>query len=56
MRERDELDMAIKAVNEFENGIRDNLELIELGEAEGDKQLVKDAEASLKELKARSGL
>jgi peptide chain release factor 2 len=56
MRERDELDMAIKAVNEFENGIRDNLELIELGEAEGDRQLVKDAEASLKDLKTRSGL
>ena len=56
MRERDELDMAIKAVNEFENGIRDNLELIELGEAEGDTQLVKDAEASLNELKTRSGL
>jgi len=56
MRERDELDMAINAVKEFENGIRDNLELIELGEAEGDAQLVKDAEASLNDLKARAGL
>ena len=34
MRERDELDIAVKAVRELENGIRDNVELIEMGEAE----------------------
>ena len=34
MRERDELDVAVKSVRELETGIRDNVELIELGEAE----------------------
>jgi peptide chain release factor 2 len=51
MRQRDELDAAVKHVREFETGLRDNLELIEMGEAEGDEQIVKDAEASLKEMK-----
>jgi peptide chain release factor 2 len=44
MRQRDELDAAVKHVREFETGIRDNLELIEMGEAEGDAAVVKDAE------------
>ncbi|QQR35130.1 peptide chain release factor 2 [Devosia oryziradicis] len=52
MRERDELDVAVKAVRELEAGIRDNSELIELGEAEGDADIVKDAENALLELKA----
>ena len=54
MRQRDELDVQVKAVREFENGIRDNLELIELGEAEGDDKVVKDAEADLNELLAKA--
>ncbi|HEV7345107.1 MAG TPA: peptide chain release factor 2 [Devosia sp.] len=51
MRERDELDVAVKAVRELEAGIRDNVELIEMGEAEGDADVVKDAENALVELK-----
>ncbi|WP_108461303.1 peptide chain release factor 2 [Devosia naphthalenivorans] len=51
MRERDELDAAVKAMRELEAGIRDNVELIEMGEAEGDAEVVKDAEASLIALK-----
>ncbi len=51
MRERDDLDVAVKAVRELEAGIRDNVELIELGEAEGDEGVVKEAEAALLELK-----
>ncbi|WP_108398856.1 peptide chain release factor 2 [Devosia submarina] len=51
MRERDELDVAVKAVRELEAGIRDNVELIEMGEAEGDEEIVKEAEAALNELK-----
>jgi len=51
MRERDELDVAVKAVRELEAGIRDNVELIEMGEAEGDAEIVKDAESALFELK-----
>ena len=51
MRERDELDVAVKSVRELEAGIRDNVELIELGEAEGDAEIVKDAEEALLELR-----
>jgi len=49
MRQRDELDVQVKYVRQFEAAIRDNVELIELGEAEGDAAIVKDAEASLNE-------
>ncbi|QYO78412.1 peptide chain release factor 2 [Devosia salina] len=52
MRERDELDVAVKTVRELEAGIRDNVELIELGEAEGDEEIVRDAEQALIDLKA----
>ena len=52
MRQRDELDAAIKYVREFETGIRDNLELIEMGEAEGDAAIVKEAEGALEILRS----
>jgi peptide chain release factor 2 len=51
MRQRDELEVAVKAVRELEAGIRDNVELIELGEAEHDAEIVKDAEDALIDLK-----
>ncbi len=54
MRQRDELDAAVKHVREFENGVRDNLELIEMGEAEGDLAVVKEAEAAVAALEARA--
>jgi peptide chain release factor 2 len=50
MRQRDELDAAVKHVKAFEAGIRDNRELIEMGEAEGDEEVVKEAEAAIAEL------
>ncbi len=50
MRQRDELEVQVKAVRAFESGIRDNRELIELGEAEGDEAVVKDAEKALGQL------
>ena len=52
MRERDELDVQVKAVRDFETAINDNIELIELGEAEGDAEIVKEAEAAIEELEA----
>ena len=52
MRQRDELDAAIKAVRVFEGGLRDNIELIGMGEAESDAEIVKDAEAAIAELRA----
>jgi peptide chain release factor 2 len=50
MRQRDELDLAVKTVRGFEAGIRDNRELIEMGEAEGDAAIVKEAEQALEAL------
>jgi peptide chain release factor 2 len=50
MRQRDELEVQVKAVKAFEAGIRDNSELIEMGEAEGDAGVVKDAEQALEAL------
>jgi peptide chain release factor 2 len=47
MRQRDELDVQVKAVHELEAGVRDNSELIELGAAEGDDAIVKEAEEAL---------
>ena len=49
MRQRDELDVQIGNVRRLEAAIRDNVELIELGEAEGDGDVVKEAEAALQE-------
>ena len=50
MRQRDELDVQVKAVREMERAIRDNRELIELGEAEGDEAIIKEAEAALADM------
>jgi peptide chain release factor 2 len=55
MRDRDNLDAQVKIVREFETGIRDNVELIEMGEAEGDQGIVREAEAALEELRDRAG-
>ena len=49
MQKRDELDVQVKAVKHFEAAIRDNTELIEMGEAEGDAEIVKEAEQALQE-------
>ncbi|HEV2517383.1 MAG TPA: peptide chain release factor 2 [Devosia sp.] len=49
MQQRDELDVQVKAVKAFEASIRDNTELIEMGEAENDAEVVKEAEQALHE-------
>jgi peptide chain release factor 2 len=41
MRDRDELDVQVKSVRDFAQQLSDNIELIELGEAEGDGAIVK---------------
>jgi peptide chain release factor 2 len=50
MRQRDELEAQVNTVRHFETALRDNVELIELGEAEGDDEVVKEAEAALAQL------
>ncbi|OQP85528.1 peptide chain release factor 2 [Rhizobium rhizosphaerae] len=54
MRERQMLDESITGVRSFERQLADNIELIELGEAEGDAEIVKDAEEALKALRTEA--
>lgn len=51
MRDRNRLETMIKGVRDIEQGMKDNVELIEMGEEEGDASIVKDAEASLEKIK-----
>ncbi len=51
MRERQYLDDSINGLKRIESQLSDNLELIEMGEEEGDADIVRDAEAALKELR-----
>lgn len=50
MRQRQELETQVKRVRAFEAAIEDNIGLIELGEEEGDTQVVAEAEAALVEM------
>ncbi|WP_374635572.1 peptide chain release factor 2 [Paracoccus sp. (in: a-proteobacteria)] len=50
MRDRQMLSDAVDTYRRIETELKDNAELIELGEAEGDAEIVADAEASLKAL------
>jgi peptide chain release factor 2 len=54
MRERRRLDEAIGATRAIERDLDDTVELIELGETEGDEALVDDAVASLAQLAERA--
>ncbi|MFC3529549.1 peptide chain release factor 2 [Paracoccus mangrovi] len=50
MRDRQKLSDAVETYRRIETELKDNAELIELGEAEGDAEIVADAEGSLKAL------
>jgi peptide chain release factor 2 len=50
MRERQALMDQVSTYKHIDSGLRDNVELIELGEAEGDDEIVAEAEASLRAL------
>lgn len=52
MRRRQDLENRISAIRRIEQAIADNRELIEMGEAEGDQSIVKDAEKAIAGLKA----
>jgi peptide chain release factor 2 len=54
MRERNRLDAAIKSVDGIQQELADAVELIEMGEAEGDQSIVAESEGSLKELATRA--
>ncbi|MFZ1728368.1 MAG: peptide chain release factor 2 [Albidovulum sp.] len=50
MRDRQMLMDAVETYRRIETELRDNVDLIEMGEAEGDQEIVTEAEASLKSL------
>jgi peptide chain release factor 2 len=50
MRERQALMDQVSTYKHIDSGLRDNVELIELGESEGDDEIVAEAEASLRAL------
>ena len=54
MRERNLLAAGVKEVEEMERELADCLDLIELGDAEGDEDVVADAEATLDKLRERA--
>ncbi len=51
MRERTRLEGMLASYRELEQALNDNVELIEMGEAEGDEEVVADAEKALREAK-----
>jgi len=52
MRERQQLESSIAAFTTMEQGLQDNIDLIAMGEEEGDDEIVREAEAALKSLAA----
>ena len=50
MRERQQLDDGISGVRKFESDLQENIDLIELGEMEGDQEIIQVAEESLKSM------
>src|SRR5690554_2855503 len=52
MRERQSLDDGINTVKRVTQALNDNIELIALGEEEGDQSVISDAETSLRALRA----
>jgi peptide chain release factor 2 len=51
MRERTRLEQQIDAVRSIERDLNDNVEMIELGEMEGDQGVIADAEAALEDVR-----
>ena len=55
MKERTKLDGLISEVDNLQSDLDDSVELIEMGELEGDQDIIDDAEATLFGAKARAG-
>jgi peptide chain release factor 2 len=54
MRQRTRLETGIARIDDFETRLSDNLELVELGEAEGDAEIVTEAAAAIRTLHAET--
>ena len=55
MRERQQLDTAIHTIVGIETEVSDNIELIDMGEEEGDEEIIADAEKALNQLHSQMG-
>ncbi|MBT5075010.1 MAG: peptide chain release factor 2 [Kordiimonadaceae bacterium] len=55
MKERTKLEQAITLCNDVQRELDDNIELIELGELEGDDEIIGEAEAAIEKLTGRAG-
>ena len=55
MRERQQLETSISTIKSIETDLSDNIELIEMGEEEGDESVVNDAEASIADMSEDMG-
>jgi peptide chain release factor 2 len=55
MRQRQQLDEQITGVERLESELADQIELIEMGEAEGDQEVIAEAEAALVRLSGETG-
>ena len=54
MRERTRLEASLDEIDSFQRELADNLELLEMAEAEDDAEVAGDAEGALKKLRARA--
>ena len=54
MRERQQLDGALSGFTRLVRELDDNIELVSLGEEEGDESVVSEAESALKKLRAEA--
>jgi len=54
MRERTRLETSLAEIDEIGGGLADNLDLLELAEAEGDTDVAAEAEEALRKIKARA--
>ncbi|MBL4892831.1 MAG: peptide chain release factor 2 [Rhizobiaceae bacterium] len=55
MRERQQLETSITTIKSIETDLSDNIELIEMGEEEGDESVVNDAEAAIVDMSEDMG-
>ena len=51
MRERTHIAQAIDAIKDIENGLQDNIDMLELAEAEDDEDVIKDSENAIESLR-----
>ncbi len=51
MRERQNLEESVKSCRELQTGLDENIEMIKLGEEEGDEEIVGEAEAAIRKLR-----